>query len=158
MIFRLEDLNEDCAKQICTWKYGGDCSVYNVPKWDIMVSQKWAITINKRRQDEFKAVIDENKELCGYIRFINKDEYVLVGLGLKPSLCGQGYGKSFMELLKLECCKKYGSKKIVLEVRSFNERAIRCYKRAGFKIVDAYDKDTLIGKGKFIRMEFSPKK
>jgi hypothetical protein len=27
MIFKLGDLNEDCAKQICTWKYDGDCSI-----------------------------------------------------------------------------------------------------------------------------------
>ncbi len=48
----------------------------------------------------------------------------------------------------------YPSKIIALEVRSFNERAIKCYKRAGFIVKEIYKKDTLIGYGEFIRMEF----
>lgn len=78
----------------------------------------------------------------------------MVGLGLKPSPCGQGLGNILMELLKSECKKRYGSKKIVVEVRSFNKRAIRCYERAGFEITDVYQKDILIGSDEFIEMEY----
>jgi len=81
-------------------------------------------------------------------------DFVLVGLGLKPSLCGQGLGNILMELLKNECKKRYGGKKIALEVRSFNKRAIKCYERAGFEITDVYQKDTLIGSDEFIKMEY----
>ena len=104
--------------------------------------------------NEFTAVIDESNNLCGYIRFIENKDFVLVGLGLKPSLCGQGLGNILMKLLKNECKKRYGSKKIALEVRSFNKRAIKCYERSGFKITDVYQKDTLIGSDEFIMMEY----
>ncbi len=88
------------------------------------------------------------------MRFIENKYFVLVGLGLKSLLCGQGLGNVLMELLKNECKKRYGSKKIAVEVRSFNKRAIKCYKKAGFKITNVYQKDTLIGSDEFIKMEY----
>lgn len=153
MNLELQNLSEKYAKQICSWKYDGECSIYNFPQWDIMCAQKWAITIEAKRKNEFIAVMSKIYGLCGYIRFVNKNNYVLIGLGLKPSLCGQGLGKVVMELLKNECKSRYNNKKIILEVRSFNKRAINCYKKAGFKIVDIYSKNTLIGYDEFIKME-----
>ncbi|SFC17877.1 GNAT family N-acetyltransferase [Clostridium uliginosum] len=155
MNFRVENFTENYAKQICNWKYDNNYSIYNFPKWHIIVKENWAIAIETKRQNEFVAVINELDDLCGYIRFINNSDFVLIGLGLKPSLCGQGLGNNIMALLKSECKRKYGNKKIVLEVRSFNQRAIKCYKKAGFKTIDIYNKDTLIGSDEFIKMEFS---
>jgi len=154
MNLRLEILTEDQARQICCWKYKGIYSIYNFPDWDTLNKQRWGITIEEKRKNEFTAVIDESNNLCGYIRFIENKDFVLVGLGLKPSSCGQGLGNILMELLKNECKKRYDSKRIALEVRSFNKRAIKCYERAGFEITDVYQKDTLIGSDEFIKMEY----
>ena len=57
-----------------------------------------------------------------------------------------------MKILKNQCKNLYPHKKIVLEVRSFNKRAI---KSIGFNIVDSYKKHTPIGDGEFLRMEFT---
>ena len=138
MDLRLEILTEDHARQICYWKYEGIYSIYNFPDWDTLKQQRWGITIEEKRKNEFTAVIDKSNNLCGYIRFVENKDFVLVGLGLKPSLCGQGLGNILTELLKNECKKRYGSKKISLEVRSFNKRAIKCYEKAGFEITDVY--------------------
>lgn len=154
MKLRLKDLTETDAKEICSWKYDGQYSIYNYPEWDKISIDKWAITLEEKRSNEFNAVVDDYSNLCGYIRIVNKDEYVLIGIGLKPSLCGQGLGSAVMKTLKQQCSMMYPDKKIVLEVRSFNERAIRCYKKAGFKVVGTYKKDTPIGHGEFIRMEY----
>lgn len=153
MNFILESLTENYAKQICNWKYDGIYSIYNFPDWNTIISQNWGITVELKRQNEFVAVINEFGDLCGYARFINNNDYILIGLGLKPSLCGKGSGNSFMELLKNESKRRYGSKKIVLEVRSFNKRAIKCYEKAGFRIVDTYSKDTLVGHDEFFKMD-----
>ena len=40
-------------------------------------------------------------------------------------------------------------------MREFNERAIKCYERAGFVQKDKYVKETLMGKDIFILMEFN---
>ena len=154
MDLRLEILTEDHARKICHWKYEGIYSIYNFPDWGTLNKQRWGITIEEKRKNEFTALIDEGNNLCGYIRFIENKDFVLVGLGLKPSLCGQGLGNIFMELLKSECKKRYSNKRIALEVRSFNKRAIKCYEKAGFKITDVYKKDTLMGSDEFIRMEY----
>lgn len=154
MKLRLKELTETYAKEICSWEYSGEYSIYNYPEWSKMLSEKWGITVEEKRKNEFIAIVDDFNNLCGYIRIFNKNVYVLIGVGLKPSLCGQGLGSTIMEVVKQQCSKRYPNKKIVLEVRSFNERAIKCYKRAGFNIVDHYMKDTPLGYGEFVKMEF----
>jgi ribosomal protein S18 acetylase RimI-like enzyme len=125
---------------------------YNFPDAEFIKKYEpdYAYTIN-----EFNAIIDDQNILYGYIRLVNKGTYILIGVGLKPCVCGQGLGNDLMEIVKRQCSKLYPGKKIVLEVRSFNERAIKCYKKAGFKVKEIYKKDTPIGYGEFIRMEFS---
>lgn len=59
-----------------------------------------------------------------------------------------------MDIVKQQCKKKYASKKILLEVRSFNKRAIKCYKKAGFDIIDTYKNDSPLGFGEFVKMAF----
>ncbi|NMM63704.1 GNAT family N-acetyltransferase [Clostridium sp. P21] len=153
MKLKVTNLTEACAKEICNWKYDDEYSVYNYPEWSRISSEKWAITIEEKRKDEFNAIVDDGNILYGYIRLINKDKYILIGVGLKPCVCGQGLGNDLMEIVKGQCRKLYPGKKIVLEVRAFNKRAIKCYKRAGFSVVDTYKKDTPIGYGEFVKME-----
>src|SRR5665648_843877 len=114
MNLKLEILTEDHAKQICCWKYEGIYSIYNYPDWDTLTQQRWWITIEEKRKNEFTAVIGKSNNLCGYIRFVENKDFVLVGLGLKPSSCGQGLGNMLMGLLKSECKKRHGSKKVAL--------------------------------------------
>ena len=153
MNLKLKELNQEDVKEICNWKYENEYAIYNFPDWSIIISQNWAISIESKRENEFVAIINELDNLCGYIRFIKKDDCILVGIGLNPLLCGQGLGNNIMDLLKAECKNRYGNQKISLEVRSFNKRAIKCYKKAGFKITDTYSKDTYIGYDEFIRMD-----
>ncbi|MHB8129201.1 MAG: GNAT family N-acetyltransferase [Mobilitalea sp.] len=153
MILKLVDFTEAFAKEICSWKYDNEYSIYNYPKWDKVFNEKWSIAIEDKRKKEFTALVDDFNCLSGYIRLLNKNEYILIGMGLKPSLCGQGLGNTLLEMVKQQCEKLYPSKKIVLEVRSFNDRAIKCYKKAGFIIEDTYEKDTPFGHAEFIRME-----
>lgn len=155
MNFKLEYLDENYAKQICSWKYNDEYSVYNYPEWESISKQNWAITVEEKRKNEFVAVINKCFGLCGYIRFNNNYNYVLVGLGLKPDLCGQGLGYKLMDILKSESRRRYNNKTIILEVRSFNKRAINCYKKSGFKVLDIYKKDTLLGYDEFVKMELT---
>ena len=142
------------AKEICTWVYEGVYAIYNYPTWNKANDENWAISVDEKRKKEFISILDEYDNLCGYIRLQEKKESILIGVGLKPSLCGQGLGKVLMEIVKNECNTLYPNKKIELEVRSFNKRAITCYKNAGFKEKEIYSKNTPIGYGEFIKMEY----
>lgn len=155
MKLRVSDLTETQAKEICSWKYNDEYSIYDYPEWDKILKENWGITVEEKRKKEFNAIVDDCNNLCGYIRLVDENEHVSIGIGLKPSLCGQGLGSTIMEIIKQQCAAKYGGKKIILEVRSFNERAIRCYKKAGFNVSDIYKKDTPLGFGEFVKMEFT---
>ena len=62
------------------------------------------------------------------------DETVLdIGLGLNPSLCGNGLGSKFL----MDCIsfakQKFNTSNIRLTVALFNQRAVKVYGKIGFK-------------------------
>lgn len=134
-------LSEYYAKEICSWRYEGKYSIYNFSCWDTVVENRWGLSIKKKRESEFIAII-LNNELVSYGRISLKGDIAYIGIGLKPSFCGKGYGKNIMNLLIEECKRKFPNNTIGLEVRSFNKRAINCYRNVGFKIKEKYTKKT----------------
>lgn len=150
----VRNLTEKEAKLICTWRYDGEYFVYNYPDWEIVVEQNWGITKAIIRDKEFFAVVNEEDELIGHFRLKEHEDYIYLGVGLAPKLCGLGFGDAVMQLIKQESRERYPDKPIALEVRSFNRRAIKCYTKAGFQWVDAYEMFTSSGKDVFVRMEY----
>ncbi len=151
--FIMKTLSEENAREICTWQYEGEYTVYNLSDWDIVVKNHWELSSKKIRERDFLAIFNK-KDLVAYGVLKLKDNRVFLGIGLKPNWCGKGYGERIMELIINESQKRYSDKKIVLEVRSFNQRAIRCYQKVGFEIKDKYVRKTLTGSGEFYYMEY----
>lgn len=120
----------------------------------VLCLNKWAFSIDDKRKQEFSALIDVSNNLIAYFRIQDKDSHVLIGLGLKPKFCSQGLGKKLMEIIKTHCDTHFPNMKLCLEVRSFNTRAIRCYKTAGLIQTDTYIKVTPLGTSEFIRLEY----
>lgn len=143
-------MNEQAAKEICSWKYPNEYSVYNMGSWDNVVKQNWAITNELKRQEQFRSIY-EKEELIGYFRFRLIDDVINIGLGMKPELCGHGNGKEFLTFILNT--KELKDKKIELEVREFNKRAIKSYEQVGFKIIRKEERETLNGKDNFIIMK-----
>ncbi len=135
------ELSEEHAKEICSWRYEEEYSIYNFSDWDTVVKNGWGLSIEEKRKSEFIAILFKD-ELVAYGRIFLKEEKIFIGIGLKPHLCGKGYGGSIITLLIQECKRRYPNNKIVLEVRSFNKRAVNCYKNVGFEIKDKYMKKT----------------
>ncbi|MBS4535728.1 GNAT family N-acetyltransferase [Clostridium sp. D2Q-14] len=135
------ELSEDYAKKICSWRYEGEYSTYNFSDWDIVVKNGWDLSLEEKRKSEFIAVL-LNNELVSYGRISLNEDKAYIGIGVKPSLCGKGHGKNIMKLLIEECKRRFPNSTIALEVRSFNKRAINCYKNIGFRIKEKYMKDT----------------
>lgn len=59
-----------------------------------------------------------------------------------------------MKLMIEESKKRLPNYTIALRVRSFNKRAINCYKSIGFEIKDKFINNTFNGKDEFIYMEY----
>lgn len=149
----IDILSEKDAKEICTWVYDGVYSVYNFSDWDTVVKNNWSLAVKEEREAEFLSLRLDN-ELIAYGRIFLNEGKAFIGVGLKPSLCGKGYGKLVMDKLIKECKKRYPDMTIALEVRSFNKRALKCYLNVGFVVKDKYSKDTLAGADEFYYMEY----
>ncbi|MBD7937735.1 GNAT family N-acetyltransferase [Cytobacillus sp. Sa5YUA1] len=62
------------------------------------------------------------------------DEYIDIGLGMRPDLTGKGGGKSFLTSILMEIERLFPNTPIRLTVASFNKRAIHLYEKLGFII------------------------
>ena len=62
-------------------------------------------------------------------------DFLDVGLGLRPDLCGRGFGRDFVRLCLRFGQEQYGTDRFRLLVAAFNTRAVKVYQRAGFSIV-----------------------
>lgn len=151
----LSPLSEPEAREICTWRYDGVYAVYNFSDWDKVVRNHWALADKEQREAEFLSVRLE-EELIGYGRIFLHEGKAFIGIGLKPTWCGRGYGGPVMVELVKECRRRYPETPIALEVRSFNRRALKCYQKVGFKVKARYHKDTPIGGDDFYYMEYEP--
>lgn len=151
----LTTLSEDYAKEICGWKYDEEYSIYNLSDWNVVVENAWDLAIEERRESDFVAVLSNN-QLIAYGRLTSIQDKAFIGIGLKPSLCGKGFGGNIMKLLIEECYKRFPDFLVALEVRCFNGRAIRCYENIGFKIKNKYTKSTLTGDAEFYLMDYMP--
>ncbi len=152
--YDLSIMNEEQAKEICTWKYNDEYSVYNLSDWDTIVENRWELAVKEEREANFLSVTQDS-HLVAYGVITFKNDTVLLGIGLKPSMCGKGLGKDIMNLLIEESKNRFPVRPIALEVRSFNKRAIKCYENIGFEIKDKYCRETLtIKNAEFYYMEY----
>lgn len=109
------------------------------------------------RAEQYRAVVDENGLLSGFVQFFPIVGVTRLGLGLRPDLCGtrKGIGTQFVRLLAGEAKQQAPHQEIDLEVLVWNERAIRTYQRAGFTITDTYERWTPTGMADFHCMVYN---
>ncbi len=151
--YTLEILSEKQAEEICNWRYEGKYSVYNFSEWSTVVEKGWDLSRKEKRESEFLAIIAGEK-LIAYGRLSLNNDTIMLGIGLNPNDCGKGIGKDIIKLLIEEAKRRHPEYKLALEVRHFNERAIKCYESVGFRIIDSYKKATIFGEDVFYYMEY----
>ena len=83
--------------------------------------------------ERFYAALDENGALVGNLYFEEKGDALEVGLGLRPDLVGRGLGLAFVRAGVEFGRERFRCRRVILNVASFNERAIKVYERAGFR-------------------------
>ena len=144
-------LTDEDKKVICLWKYDGKYSIYNLPSYESLKQSKSGF-MNPEKEKNYH-VFKSNDNIISYINLSERETEVFIGIGVNPSFLNMGFGTQIL----LESCilskELYPEKPLCLEVRTWNERAIRCYEKAGFVIDgEAYKQETLIGVGYFYRM------
>lgn len=141
------------AKQISKWNYEGEYIDYNLPSYDEMKSKKYGMT-NKEKFNNY-IVYYINNEVIAYVNMKDMNNKKLyIGIGLKPSFCGKGLGNYFLHDSLKEMDERFPNYIKYLEVRSWNQRAIKAYEKVGFRITNnVIKKDRLGNDIEFIEME-----
>lgn len=141
---------EDEKQRISDWRYDGAYAVYNLPPYAEQLRMHRGFANPK---NNFYSFADGSK-LIGYINLIEEETAVFFGIGLNPLYCNQGYGQRICKKALRLSHQLYPQKPVYLEVRTWNCRAVRCYEKAGFRIVgEPIIRTTPIGEGTFFHME-----
>ena len=151
-VFEVVPFEEEDAKEICNWQYEGEYSVYNYPSWEECVKKEISFTKEASRQKEYYKVL-KNRRYLGYFRLKDEGNRIELGVGIRPEMCGNKNGDMLVNLALAKISELYPGKKIVLTVRPFNQRAIKVYEKAGFRITKEYYEDRNLVPGNMYVME-----
>lgn len=148
-------LTEEDQRAICEWRYPGEYAVYNLPSWEEM--QRRQMGFANPDQVQHYHGFREAGTLMGFVNLLEEETEVFIGIGVEPSRCGQHYGRQILRQAVRMAGQLYPGKPLYLEVRTWNQRAVRCYEQAGFRVEgEAFQQTTPAGTGTFYRMTCDP--
>jgi ribosomal-protein-alanine N-acetyltransferase len=148
----IEKMSQEQAEEIAlNWHYEGQYSFYDFSADE----EDLAELLNpQERADKYYIVLTDNEEV-GFFYFENNDETVEIGLGMKPELTGKGQGLNFIDAGLRYVISAYNPKEITLSVATFNERAIKVYKKLGFEPINVFMQDTNGSQFEFLKMKYA---
>ncbi|MDZ7672143.1 MAG: GNAT family protein [Halanaerobiales bacterium] len=149
----------EVAEEIANWKYKKPYNIYNI----------------NGDENTIKEIIEKDYYsysygdiIIGYFCYgkparvpndnndIYEDEnYLDIGIGMNPKLCDKGKGLKFFKKAVETAYELYEKKKYRLTVAKFNERAIKVYKKYGFKEEKEFVKNTNSSNTTFITMLYN---
>ncbi|MEG2289859.1 MAG: GNAT family N-acetyltransferase [Clostridium sp.] len=151
MKIQIRRVTESDAKNIATWKFDGIYCFYDNDRSE--GKKEWAMNLDK--DESAFGIYNETNELIGNCCFDRDedDKEVSFGIQMRPDLTGKGIGKEILEVVLEFGREKYNLEKINLLVVKFNERAIKVYKRLGFKVTEEFVWNVNGGEYEFLAME-----
>lgn len=133
------------------WHYEGEYSFHDM---EADIEDLEEFTDPETRGDSMFAVTNED-ELVGFFGVHSVEEGVVdIGLGMRPDLTGDGRGEDFLKAGMRFTLSHFNPKTITLAVAVFNHRAIKVYKRVGFKEIETYMQNTNGSTYEFLKMEY----
>ena len=132
-------MKREWAGQIQEWTYGAPYDFYNQPPSEEGIAELMT----------YQAILVKH-ELIGFYcigspaqvpnsTYPYSSNFTDIGLGLRPDLTGQGYGKSFVTYIMERAMER--RKPLRLTVASFNERAIHLYETVGFRTITSFERN-----------------
>lgn len=147
---RVEEWGDSYAREVATWHYEPPWDFY-----DLASDPADAAAIrDPARAPHYCAVLDSRGRLEAFWYFDWHGDVVEIGIGLRPDLTGRGRGESFLRAQLDYATDHWRAASFRLFVAAWNERAIRLYKRLGFREVARETRHfELVGEHEFVRME-----
>ncbi|MCZ0702888.1 ribosomal-protein-alanine N-acetyltransferase [Natronobacillus azotifigens] len=152
MVYQFSVITQEQAENIAfNWHYDGEYSFYDMEADEEDLAE---FLHPEKRGNSIFAVTKEN-ELVAFFSFSQVNENTAdIGLGMRPDLTGKGDGIKFLkagiDFIQSQCKPK----KITLSVATFNQRAIKLYRKVGFKDVETFSQDTNGSLFEFLKMEY----
>jgi RimJ/RimL family protein N-acetyltransferase len=142
--------NETYGYEVETWHYEPPWDFY-----DLASDPEDAAAMRDPARDEHRrAVLGESDLLEAYWYFDWHGDVVEVGIGLRPDLTGRGRGEAFLSAQLAYAAEHWRPATFRLFVAAWNERAIRLYRRLGFRETARETRHfELVGDHEFIQME-----
>ena len=114
--------------------------LFDWPKRSETSDDLWFGQLMRDRSRVYYAVDNEVHELIGRIslREMNRHKSARLGIGFGPDYVDQGYGTEALSVFLDHFFNDLGFERMVLDVAAVNQRALRCYKRCGFRSVASH--------------------
>ena len=136
-------LTDEHAAEISGWQYEFPYEWYDTSN----DPRKVELFAHPARREGLRAVVGDDGELIGFFNFVREGDEVRLGLGMHPELTGRGLAQPFIQAGLDYATLEWRPRKFRLWVASWNERALRAYRRAGFVEVRPHERS------RFVEME-----
>ncbi|MDA1665449.1 GNAT family protein [Bacillus cereus] len=145
-------MKQEEAEEIAyNWHYEGKYSFYDIEADE----EDLAEFLHGESRGNHTFSVKQNGILIGFFTVCKmNDGTVDIGLGMRPDITGNGFGLQFVNAGLAFSKEKYGCNYITLSVATFNERAIKVYKRAGFEAVGTFIQKTNGSCFEFLKMNY----
>ena len=149
MKYNFKPMGKNDANAIAGWQYEGRYAFYDMANdpedlAELLDPGSW--------ENHYYAVTNEGEDLLGFFCFELSEVGLEVGLGLRPDLTGIGLGLSFLQAGLAFAKQKFHPRHFTWSVATFNQRAIKLYRQAGFEDAQVFINETNSGDYEFLRM------
>lgn len=140
MGYKFEMMTQEQAEEIAfNWHYEAEYSFYDMDadKDDLVEF------LDPQKRGDSNFVVTQDNDIIGFFSFNKVAIHTIdIGLGMRPNLIGNGNGLEFIRAGLEFAISKYAPRKITLSVATFNQRAIKVYRKIGFEEVNTFMQDT----------------
>ena len=140
---KVEQMTAEFAAEIASWRYEFPYEWYDTAS----DPRRIELFSSAARREGLRAVVGDDGDLIGFFNFVREYDEVRIGLGMRPDLTGQGLAQPFIEAGLDYARAQWEPLRFRLWVARWNERALRAYRRAGFREVKADERS------RFVEME-----
>ncbi|MGD6993111.1 GNAT family N-acetyltransferase [Sutcliffiella horikoshii] len=152
MTYKFEIMTQAQAEEIAhNWHYDGEYSFYDM----VADEEDLAEFLDCKARDNSMFAVMMDTELIGFFSVSQAAANVYdIGLGMRPDLTGKGRGTEFLHAGMEFVQARFTVDKFTLSVATFNQRAIKVYRKVGFRDMDTFMQDTNGDTYEFLRMVY----
>ncbi|BCB03587.1 GNAT family N-acetyltransferase [Bacillus sp. KH172YL63] len=150
MSYQFTIMSQEQAEEIAyQWKYDGEYAFYDMTADEEDLSE----FLDDKLRGHTTYSVHHEGEMMGFFTYHESPKGTVdIGLGMKPSLTGNGGGMAFAKAGMDFAGTLYDVAYFTLSVAAFNKRAIKVYTKLGFEPQHHFSQQTNGGNYEFIKM------